>query len=44
MVLTESWDEREGDRARALKALYVLKPVEPEAITAFVGLSLLDGR
>jgi DNA-binding NtrC family response regulator len=44
MVLTESWDEREGARARALKALYVLKPVEPEAIVAFVGLSMLDSR
>jgi two-component system nitrate/nitrite response regulator NarL len=42
MVLTESWDDGEGDRARALKALYVLKPVEPEAIVAFVGLSALD--
>jgi DNA-binding NarL/FixJ family response regulator len=42
MALTESWDDDEGDRARALKALYVLKPVEPEAIVAFVALTALD--
>ena len=42
MVLTESLNDAEGDRVRALNALYVLKPVEPEAIVAFIGLSALD--